>query len=657
MRLSLDGLYPDDTFNLITFAGDTDILFEKPVPATRENLEKAQAFLAGRQGAGGTEMMKAIKAALEPSDAHDHLRIVCFMTDGEVGNDDEIIAEVQKHPRARVFSFGIGESVNRSLLDQIAKEGNGEAEYVALEDDGSKAAKRFYERVRSPLLTDLSIDWNGMPVSDIYPNKLSDLFSAKPVILHGRYGKAANGSIKLRGNIAGQPYERDIAINLPESEPANDVLATLWARTRIDDISSQSLKASNSEITDAFDAQITNIGLEFRLLTQFTSFVAVEDRVVNQNGKPVTIQVPVILPEGMNPATTIDANDEETGSRGFSAEYGGSTGGVVDGRSPSKVTIVTRSGTGQGSGYGSGGASGTGSGNGAPPPPSATVNVMANASEIVDTTSSQINSTVNAQAVQNLPINGRSFSTLLTLNPGITPQARSGQFQIDGASGTENTFIVDGTEVGSKTMGLGGQALLVVRPAYPAPAKARKALGQVDVEFKTDTWGNVISANAVSGNPLLRKAAERAAMLTRFAPVKVEGTAVRLGGTIAYNFKSARRVEVSLKNIKAAPPSAEDKRMIALSEKMHFWLSDLLQRLQNGTTKPGMNENKFVHDGKADIQIELSSRSPEVIEKLKAAGFEVVSEKGKTMLIGKIALDNLAALAEIDEVKLILPKI
>src|SRR5436190_6185148 len=148
MKLSLEGLYPDDTFNLITFAGDTAILFNKPVPATPENMKKAQAFLASRSGGGGTEMMKAIKAALDPSDAQDHIRVVCFMTDGEVGNDNEIIAEVQRHPNARVFSFGIGSSVNRYLLDKIAEEGRDEAEYVFLNDDGSAAAKRFHERVR-----------------------------------------------------------------------------------------------------------------------------------------------------------------------------------------------------------------------------------------------------------------------------------------------------------------------------------------------------------------------------------------------------------------------------------------------------------------------------------------------------------------------------
>jgi Ca-activated chloride channel family protein len=128
-------------------------------------------------------MMTAIRAALAPSDSQEHVSVVCFMTDGHVGNDMEIIAEVQKHPNARVFSFGIGDSVNRFLLDQMAQEGRGAVEYVTLKDDGSAAARRFHERVRSPLLTDISIDWNGLEVTDIYPTRIPDLFSARPVVV------------------------------------------------------------------------------------------------------------------------------------------------------------------------------------------------------------------------------------------------------------------------------------------------------------------------------------------------------------------------------------------------------------------------------------------------------------------------------------------
>ena len=317
MKLSLDGLYPEDTFNIITFAGDTEILFPAPVPATRANLDAAQNFLAGRRGGGGTEMMKAIKASLDPTDSQEHLRIVCFMTDGLVGNEDQIVAEVKSHPRARVFSFGIGSSVNRALLDKIAQEGKGEATYVGLQDDGSKAAAKFYERVRTPLLTDLSIDWAGMPVADVYPGKLTDLFSAKPVILHGRYTKAMSGTIKLKGTLAGAPYERSINLVLPETETANDSLATLWARTRVDELSTTRLMAVNEKTGLEIDSAITNLGLEFGLMTKFTSFVAVEDRVANPNGDPTKVSVPAQLPEGMKPG-------------GFEAEYGGSTGGAVN---------------------------------------------------------------------------------------------------------------------------------------------------------------------------------------------------------------------------------------------------------------------------------------------------------------------------------------
>src|SRR5205085_713256 len=126
MKLALEGLYPQDTFNLITFSGDTHILFHEPVPATPENLSKAKKFLSGRKGDGGTEMMKAIRAALAPSDASDHVRVVCFMTDGDVGDDFEIISEVQKHPNARVFAMGFSSAPNRFLLDKMAEYGRGE---------------------------------------------------------------------------------------------------------------------------------------------------------------------------------------------------------------------------------------------------------------------------------------------------------------------------------------------------------------------------------------------------------------------------------------------------------------------------------------------------------------------------------------------------
>ncbi|HSK71225.1 MAG TPA: VIT domain-containing protein [Pyrinomonadaceae bacterium] len=296
MKMALEGLNPYDTFNLITFAGDTHILYEQPVAATPESLARAQQFLESRSGGGGTEMMKAIRAALAPTESQKHIRIVCFMTDGLVGNEAEIIAEVEKHKNARVFSFGIGNSVNRYLLDKMAEAGRGEVEYVSLKDDGSAAARRFHERIRNPLLTDISIDWGNLPVSDVYPARIGDLFSAKPVVVSGRFSKAASGSIKLKGKVAGMDYFREIPVVFPENEPKHDVLATLWARRRVDELMLNHHRNRSKEIEDT----ITNLGIEFRLMTQFTSFVAVEERIVNQNGQPIKVEVPVEMPDGVS---------------------------------------------------------------------------------------------------------------------------------------------------------------------------------------------------------------------------------------------------------------------------------------------------------------------------------------------------------------------
>ena len=298
---ALDGLYPGDTFNLITFSGDTHIVFPKPVYPTAENIRIAKQVLANRSGGGGTEMMKAIRAALMPSDSQDHVRVVCFLTDGYVGNDMEIVGEVQKHPNARVFAFGIGTAVNRFLLDKMAEAGRGAVEYVTLADKAGEAADRFYERVRSPLLTDLYVDWDGLPVADVYPQRLPDLFSGQPVIITGRYTQPASGTVRLKGTRAGGRFSREIPVTFSAGTPPFGALAGFWARRRIDDLMSQDwLGLQQGTMKPEIKEEITQLGLDYRLMTQFTSFVAVEDRIVTTDGKPQRVEVPVEMPEGVS---------------------------------------------------------------------------------------------------------------------------------------------------------------------------------------------------------------------------------------------------------------------------------------------------------------------------------------------------------------------
>ncbi len=342
MRLALKGLYPQDTFSLLTFSGDTRILFPQPVPATDENLQKADQFLSAQNGGGGTEMMRAIRAALAPSDKQSHIRIVCFMTDGYVGNDLEIISEVQKHPNARVFAFGIGNSVNHFLLDQMALQGRGEVEYVTLSDDGSAAAQRFHERVRNPLLTDIAIEWGGLSVADVYPKRIPDLFSAKPIVICGRYTQAGNGTILVSGNMAGGRFTREIPASLPPQEPRNSVLGKLWARTRIDNLMEQDFGGiQRGTIGPDLREQITQLGLEFGLMTQFTSFVAVEEMTITDGGQPRRVEVPVEMPEGVS--------------------YRGVFGGTAN-SAQTQANFGYQASGGSGTGRGMGGGMGTGSG-------------------------------------------------------------------------------------------------------------------------------------------------------------------------------------------------------------------------------------------------------------------------------------------------------
>ncbi|HEY7095468.1 MAG TPA: VIT and VWA domain-containing protein [Terriglobales bacterium] len=297
---ALDELYPGDTFNLITFSGDTEVLFPEPVFPTAENIRRAKNFLISRNGSGGTEMMKAIRRALAPSDSQDHVRIVCFVTDGYVGNDMQIIGEVQKHSNARVFSFGIGSSVNRFLLDGMAKAGRGAVEYVTLNDDADEASKRLYERIRSPLLTDVSVNWGGLPVKDVYPSRIPDLFSGQPVVITGRYTTSAQGAIQLRGTRAGKPFSRDIPVDF-SSSGSEEAISTYWARQKVDDLMSQDWEgAQTGQMNASLQKQITQLGLDYRLMTQYTSFIAVEEKVVNTNGTLQRVEVPVEMPEGVS---------------------------------------------------------------------------------------------------------------------------------------------------------------------------------------------------------------------------------------------------------------------------------------------------------------------------------------------------------------------
>jgi uncharacterized protein YegL len=341
MNLALNNLYPHDTFNVITFAGDTQILFSEPVPATPENLKKAKKFLASRKSDGGTEMMKAITAALKPSDSQGHLRIACFMTDGQVDNETQILAEVQRYKNARVFAMGFGPSPNRYLLDKMSEYGRGEVDYISGGGDTSSIAQRFNARIRNPLLTDISIDWSNLPVTGVYPKRIPDLFGVKPVALSGRYSGAAKGKIRLMGRLAGEDFVREIPVEFPEKESDHDVLATLWGRRRIDELMQEESVAFSDE-RQKKQAEIAEVGLNFKLMTRYTSFVAIDDVVFTGTEAPKRVEVPTEVPPG-TVSSGINAIVQVTSNGGYLLQSGGTSGATITSRQIIDLPLQGRS--------------------------------------------------------------------------------------------------------------------------------------------------------------------------------------------------------------------------------------------------------------------------------------------------------------------------
>jgi Ca-activated chloride channel homolog len=574
MRLALEGLYPQDTFNLITFSGDTHVLFDEPVPATRENLLKARRFLETREGVGGTEMMKAIKAALDPSDSQGHLRIVCFMTDGYVGNDFEILSEVQKHPNARVFSFGVGGSVNRFLLDKMAEHGRGGVEYVSLDEDGGRAARRFHERVRNPLLTDIQIDWGDLHVADVYPRRVPDLFGAAPLILSGRYTAGGRGRIRLRGRMGGNTFEREMPVELPESRPGNEVLATLWARRRVEDLLSEDYEgAQRGETRADLRETITSLGLEYRLLTQFTSFVAVEEMTFTDGGRPRRIEVPVELPEGVSPQDGAGFEDGDAGSVG-------NFGLVGFLGSPAQTRRMRTE---------------------------------------------------------------MSFSTpYINRPPTPSPTPQPG-----------TATVVSGGVLNGKTVSK-------PQPAYPPIAKAARAQGTVAVQIVVDEAGRVVSARAVSGHPLLQQAAVAAAQQSRFTPTLMSGQPVKVSGVITYSFAlagGAPKVTSTLGGAATAQAGSEEAWRQRLHAKLHPLVASVVVRLRDKNATPGAEEATFIREGKAELRIRLSEKTPAVLARLKQLGFELILDpQTSRLVVGRLPVEKLAALLDVEAVLYVSPQ-
>lgn len=297
MKNLLGGLRASDTFNLMLFSGDNTVLAPESLPATQANIERAIATLAKYSGGGSTEMLPALRKALAMKADVERARTFVVVTDGYVSVERDAFQLVRQNlDKANLFAFGIGSSVNRHLMEGLARAGQGEPFIVLNESAAAGEAERFRKMIAAPVLTHLKATFEGFDAYDVEPLALPDVFAQRPVILFGKWRGKATGKLLLEGSSANGPYRAELSIKPEQAKPENAALRYLWARHRVASLSDQEALEGG----DGYRKDILDLGLRYNLLTQYTSFIAVDEIVRNKDAAATPlVDQPLPLPQGV----------------------------------------------------------------------------------------------------------------------------------------------------------------------------------------------------------------------------------------------------------------------------------------------------------------------------------------------------------------------
>ncbi len=335
----LDHMHPQDTFQVIDFGSTANRLFDRPRLAGPGMKARARAYVEALEANGGTLMAEAIREVAATPAEGGRLRVVAFMTDGYIGNDHEVLSLVREvRGTSRWFPFGTGNSVNRYLIEGMAREGGGEPEFVLLGEPGERVAERFWQRIASPVLTDVRVHFEGGGVHDVFPREPSDLWAERPLVFHARYARAGRMRVVVEGRHAGGPYREVMEVDLPRRARDHDALGSLWARAQVQTLLRRDLRAlGNGTFPQAVREAVVEIALAHRLVTPFTSFVAVEDRVVNDGGQTRTVPVPVEMPQGVTHEGVFGSDQRVGRASRAQAKYALGVGSQVMSAAPAPV--------------------------------------------------------------------------------------------------------------------------------------------------------------------------------------------------------------------------------------------------------------------------------------------------------------------------------
>jgi len=298
LRDLIGNLRPNDKFNVILFAGVSNLMSETAMAVNQTNIDRAISFIDKENGSGGTELLPALKRALSLKGTDGYARSFVIATDGYVDVEKAAFDLIRQNlDKANFFSFGIGSSVNRYIIEGIAHIGMGMPFVITKPEEASVIADKFRQYVTNPVLTHINVSFENFDAYDVEPLSVPDVFSERPVLIYGKYRGTPTGSITLKGTTGEGEFINSMAVNSARNSECNAALRYLWARERIrmlSDYASAGFGGNESE------SAITALGLKYNLLTEYTSFLAIDSEIRNTEGNSTTVSQPLPLPEGVS---------------------------------------------------------------------------------------------------------------------------------------------------------------------------------------------------------------------------------------------------------------------------------------------------------------------------------------------------------------------
>jgi len=295
LTYALGRLQPGDRFNVIRFDHTMDVLFPNSVPADAGHIGTAKSFVAALQAEGGTEMVPAMRAALtdNSTDDADHVRQVVFLTDGAIGNEQQLFETITAmRGRSRIFMVGIGSAPNTFLMTRAAELGRGAFTHIGSVEQVEERMRGLFAKLENPAVTGLSARFSEAR-ADITPVAIPDLYRDEPLVLAAKLDKLA-GSVEIKGRIGDQPW----VVTLPLANAAEgNGLSKLWARRKIAD--AEIARTMRQTAPEDADKTILALALEHQLVTRLTSLVAVDKTPSRPDGEPLKLtDLPLNLPAG-----------------------------------------------------------------------------------------------------------------------------------------------------------------------------------------------------------------------------------------------------------------------------------------------------------------------------------------------------------------------